>query len=619
MKSVLFQSGMRILQNVLDYFQLSKDEAISERTTDLLDDGTLKNSHQSLGSLETREFKIVTGTNHVPPSYKIRVTEGIGYDVNGERILIPKETTPTTYNVSNPTHTTDRGDGVFVSTPRSTGCNDITVSVGNIYYIWVKYLKTCDDSIYTIHKGTRNKIFYQWDDGYEIILVVNSSTAPDSESILLATVDLTSITSPNSVNYDIVTSYTNRYYSRVNLDRVKIHTATVTGTITDQTTAYTYDTDYFLDDHIKAIGTGSILPSNPHAIALNDISLNNIQTNAEIITSVHNKLFHGNGIIDDTLTALGNSVSGLVFFVNPLTSSQYVNFSTSANQNVIVHNTDMLNEDFYLSGLNHFYSNTPSYIIGTANATFNSLVSSTFIVTADNATATIVTFISADFASPTAATASEVCIKINTTVGWSIATVYATTKIKIASIANLDSRIVIGNGTSNSILGFMANTTYYGTRDYVALTLTDSTTNYVYIQSDGTISSNNTGTLTTEQILLYKVVASGTLTVTDRRLFGTDKAIKTKVSGTRIETGTYTSGTIAYGAHTGDVITFAKPYTSAPKVFLTCKGNGGNSISGEYFFVGTFAIGLTNLYIYVQNNYNGAPNSVVVDWMAIGV
>jgi hypothetical protein len=165
----------------------------------------------------------------------------------------------------------------------------------------------------------------------------------------------------------------------------------------------------------------------------------------------------------------------------------------------------------------------------------------------------------------------------------------------------------------------MANTTYYGTRDYVALTLTDSTTNYVYIQSDGTISSNNTGTLTTEQILLYKVVASGTLTVTDRRLFGTDKAIKTEVSGTRIETGTYTSGTIAYGAHTGDVITFAKPYTSAPKVFLTCKGNGGNSISGEYFFVGTFAIGLTNLYIYVQNNYNGAPNSVVVDWMAIGV
>ena len=269
MQGINFQSGMKILRDVLTWFGTSKDDAITQRVINNFSIGVLKNSNLTLGSsIQNREFRVVDGTNYVGAVYKIRIAEGVAFDKNGERICISLNDA-ITYNASNPSTTTDRGDGILISTAISTGNDDIPVLVGHYYCIWIKYLQTCDPNTYSIHKGTKTKIFYKLSDGYVITPVQDSTTAPDSDSILLCKVDLTYITQPNPVTWDSITSYVDRQYSALLPNRVKVELPL--SDFSDATTVYsasatpTVNTEIFIDDHIKSVGGGTMTPQNPHA------------------------------------------------------------------------------------------------------------------------------------------------------------------------------------------------------------------------------------------------------------------------------------------------------------------------------------------------------------------
>ena len=89
MQGINWQSGMKILKDVMAWLQTSKDSSITNRNLDSYSVGVLKDSQKVLSSSQTREFRIVAGTHHSPPDYKIKITEGVAYNDAGERIVIP--------------------------------------------------------------------------------------------------------------------------------------------------------------------------------------------------------------------------------------------------------------------------------------------------------------------------------------------------------------------------------------------------------------------------------------------------------------------------------------------------------------------------------------------------
>lgn len=91
----------------------------------------------------------------------------------------------TEYNINNPTQTTDDGTGVNVVTPKSTGCKNIPITNTAVtYWIDLQYLQVCDNGNAGDGLGLKNysiakkinpsdndkKRFYQWTDGYKIVL-----------------------------------------------------------------------------------------------------------------------------------------------------------------------------------------------------------------------------------------------------------------------------------------------------------------------------------------------------------------------------------------------------------------------------------------------------------------
>lgn len=343
MRGVIFNSGMKVLKVILDWLQDSKDQRIELDNKVMFDSGCLVNSQLQLGGSEDREFKIVAGSGNNPTGgiYQITVKEGIAYDINGQSIVIKTSDTANAYLLSNATHTTFDGY-TYPLTPRSTGSESVTNSGGTtltlnaLNYIWIAYLKVCDDSAYTIHKISSAKQFYKWDDGFRID-VTTISTPPSANHILLATVNTTG--NPNPIDYNIATDYTSRPYGRLKPSRVGIKTST---TMADKTSSYLLNNNYFLDDHIKAIGTSTALSvTNPHGLTLTDIGSSSSQINSE-----HQYVFHVPGIINGILPASGITpvVSGTmsmtyvdnVLSITNLLVSEYISLNASDGKNYII-------------------------------------------------------------------------------------------------------------------------------------------------------------------------------------------------------------------------------------------------------------------------------------------
>lgn len=295
MKQVFWKSGQRVIKQVLDWFQSGADQSVMERRADLTDYGIVKNL--------LNEFDIIVGTNNTPSTPSITIRTGVAYDVNGERIYVPDETT--SWDSSAPSHTTDDGSGTLVSTPRSTGSLNVTLTTNTNNYIWIDYLQTTDDSVFTLHKLFNTKIFYKRTDGYKIS-VTTVNTPPSVSSLKLGNVDLTGggVVSVSTI------AKSGRVLGGISHYRVKIHT--VLADKSDKTVTYTPDQEIFVDDHVRAIGTGVVGPNNPHGISPTDIGLSPASTIQE-----HQEFFHSNGLIVPNEASTASALYGSVTVLTP--------------------------------------------------------------------------------------------------------------------------------------------------------------------------------------------------------------------------------------------------------------------------------------------------------------
>lgn len=294
MNKTFWLSGQRVIKQVLDWFQDGIDDSILDRHDDLMDLGVIKNL--------LNEFDIIIGTNNTPTTPSVTIRTGVAYDVNGSRVSIENESV--SFNAANATHTTDDGTGTFVLTPRSTGSLNVPLTVNTNNYVWIDYLQTTDDSVFTLHRLLNNKIFYRQTDGYAISVTL-TNVAPSVTALKLGNIDLTAggVVSSTTINK------TGRAVGGVSHYRVKIHT--VLADKSDRTTLYTPDLEIFADDHVRAIGTGNVSANNPHGLSPTDIGLSPASTIQD-----HQEFFHSNGIIASEASTT-SALFGFVTIVTP--------------------------------------------------------------------------------------------------------------------------------------------------------------------------------------------------------------------------------------------------------------------------------------------------------------
>lgn len=218
-------SGTEVLSNNMVFLQEAKAQSISNLFGDLFIDGILDSGQDEYN------FALTDNNSSVTNKGTFNVSLGIAYkqDVNTglhERIAI---TTLTEYsNISpeendsqypygtGPSQKTDIGNGTTIPTPKSSGCLNIPIpTAGVLYYVDLRYLNVCDNGNngnglnlknYSIAKNVSNistetiKRFYQWTDGYEIVLIENLS---QRQGIILGTVQ-------KDINNNVTTTTTNK-------------------------------------------------------------------------------------------------------------------------------------------------------------------------------------------------------------------------------------------------------------------------------------------------------------------------------------------------------------------------------------------------------------------------
>jgi hypothetical protein len=283
-------SGQRIIRQVLNWLQTSKSSAIEERIVDTFDDGIVEGYLNNFNVVGKDLEPTLTDFFHVA------VNTGVGYKV-GQRIHVDNMFVP--YDAANLTHTTDDGSGFPVPTPRSTGSFDIPLTGGAINYLWIAYVQTTDDSVFTLHKLTNTKQFYKRTDGYKILVTLTALNPDPGLYLPLAQVNLQGGNTAVAANISI----TNRQHFRTTVRRVGIQTNNVG--LTDRPAVYaTGNLNLSLDDHIKAVGTGPVSPINPHGLSADDLGLSEDQ-----LVRSHRRVEHQNGIAgtivnDPTTSAL---------------------------------------------------------------------------------------------------------------------------------------------------------------------------------------------------------------------------------------------------------------------------------------------------------------------------
>lgn len=275
MKFTKWFSGQKILKNLFDFLNLSTKLGIEDRWLDEHTPGVVKG--------ELNEFVIP------PASFSglyADISTGKAYDSLGERILVDDATV--VYNANNIYHTTFDGNS-YVSTPISSGCKSVPLTDSAINYVWIRHIDAIDDSVFTLHQYTNFKQFYKQDDGYQI-LVTTSAGVPAATIQSTYTYSLLATVSMPSTS----TSYASRSYSQIKEWKSKIVTPLVD--LSDKTQSYTLgNTPLFLDDHIKAVGTASLVgPNNPHGTSIYDGGFSD-----DYRVSLHNKVQHSSGFIKE--------------------------------------------------------------------------------------------------------------------------------------------------------------------------------------------------------------------------------------------------------------------------------------------------------------------------------
>jgi hypothetical protein len=217
MKGQIVESGQPIRKEDLENAYKSLEAGLRERFHDQLKYGVVKNSQMDgedipfkiqLGS-DLHHIKIGSGIAYGPydssstpndwPIPSVDISDTLPYKQNPtpmDRIVISASDKAIAYARSSFDKT-----GIYhetfnntsnVSTPQSSGTLDIPIEeVEDTYYVWLGYLSAIDDSVWSIHKTSGNRLFYKRIDGYDVV-VTNSSTAPEDRFFLIGTVPVNS-------------------------------------------------------------------------------------------------------------------------------------------------------------------------------------------------------------------------------------------------------------------------------------------------------------------------------------------------------------------------------------------------------------------------------------------
>jgi hypothetical protein len=332
MKKELWQDKQKVLTEDLERSQSTKEAAIRERLMDSFSSGILKENLDEFG------FEATIG-------YTDRFTIKIGnaYDLNGERIIIADDSI--LFDPDKPNTLSDDGLGGFKLTPQSTGSYGIQATSGKINYVFIQYLQTVDPSVYTIKKDSTEKLYTKADDGYEIRVVLSDSIVdpitinPDPSAFLyLGYVDdlAGGVIGSGSFNTN------NRTYCQISNSRFL--TATPKSDGSDKTTSYqsSQTSPYVpfpigLSEHIKAVGTGFVSPTNPHGLTHSDLGY----TGKSV--EIHEKFLHASGIIGDQNTTV-SSLYGVVNTITAPTIDEFFIKGFLANEFIVIRDVTLDNQ-----------------------------------------------------------------------------------------------------------------------------------------------------------------------------------------------------------------------------------------------------------------------------------
>jgi len=326
MKKENWQNEQPVLTNDLTWASESKEEAIKERTIDFFQSGVIKNY--------LNEF--VFGVNSEDPT-SLDVKTGVAYNKDGERIIID---TLIQYNPDAPNTYSPDGLGGFVLTPQSTGSLKIPITANKYTYIFISYLETTDPSVYVLQYETSKRLYTKHLDGYIITKVESDTIVQDPYSSLgigdsyICLGYVYRETGQNLIPTNF--NYQNKKYlipqsGLISLNNVKSDKS-------DRTTTYDYSQTISINDHVKAVGSGTITPNNPHGLTLNDIGLE-----VEVLSN-HEQVFHQTqfynalGIPTDSLEVYVNYVSTRTdeLYVREIEKGDYVSINGNriSNQDI---------------------------------------------------------------------------------------------------------------------------------------------------------------------------------------------------------------------------------------------------------------------------------------------
>src|SRR5579863_4666556 len=317
MENTNFQSGMKIIKQVLTNEVSTTTDAIQKRVTDISSPGVLLNV--------LNEFNIVAGTNSTGASPSVSVQTGIAYNLNGDRITISNPND--LYNSSNPFTTTPDGIGGNTLTPQSTGSLNISLPANTTSYLFIDYLETIDPNTFTLHKITNQKLFYSESDGYQLGFSNSPSIFPagfSSAALFLGSVGTTNTLSNGIANINQIGI---PLYG-INPEQVAIQTPNISGA--DFTLTYSYSETLTLNDHIKAIGSGTITPKNPHGLSATDIG---VTSESQLIE--HQEFLHAPGIVS---SSIGGNASALYMQVHTsgIASENFVQIQPLVSNELVV-------------------------------------------------------------------------------------------------------------------------------------------------------------------------------------------------------------------------------------------------------------------------------------------
>lgn len=355
MKQVIWQTGLRVIKQVLDWFQDGGQNSDRTRRQDYSDKGifsdliytfltgtvTFANGSSTVtgsGTAFLSELKpgdtvsdaggIVTGVvNAVSTNTSFTLTSNwtgsSGSTASAQRIdpqfaivIGDNNNPPITHsiNVRAGVAYDSNADRVVISTPISiyNPSNPTSTSADGIGGTVVTPLSTGSVNI----PLTANTLNYVWIDylnttdtsSFTIqkssgkkqyykaddgfkITVTTTSTPPLASSLLLGTINLTGF----GVVSPSTISIAGRNLAGLKYGRVKVKTAKADRS--NATATYTADTEILIDAHVKAVGTGTVTATNPHGMTPVDIGLNT----AEILET-HQKFMHSSGIVGSTVS-----------------------------------------------------------------------------------------------------------------------------------------------------------------------------------------------------------------------------------------------------------------------------------------------------------------------------